>query len=88
VRYAAQKCATRRAADAGRRSARLGGKLANRLKAIFVGISVAVLIVVALRFAATYFRPPACRTVVALAERQAPIPPAPARARRGGEPGH
>jgi localization factor PodJL len=53
----------------------LGGKLSQRLKTVFVGISVAVLIVVALRFAASYleFADVAPANAPVLAERSAPV---------------
>ena len=65
----------------------LGGKLSQRLKALFVGISVVVLIAVALRFAASYYFESVELTLPdppALAERDDPAPvmvaePAPRR---------
>jgi localization factor PodJL len=84
AQYAAQNVQRGDAVDtAVEDPAKLGGKLAHRLKAIFVGISVAVLIVVALRFAVTYFQSADLGPIgaPALAERQAPAP-APAAAPR------
>jgi localization factor PodJL len=53
----------------------LGGKLSHRLKTVFVGISVAVLIVTGLRYAASYleFADVAPANAPVLAERSAPI---------------
>jgi localization factor PodJL len=53
----------------------LGGKLSHRLKTVFVGISVAVLIVVGLRYAASYleFADVAPANAPVLAEQSAPV---------------
>ena len=55
AQYAAQNAQRGDAAAPGDPD-KAGGKLGQRLKAIFVGISVAVIIVVALRFAASYLQ--------------------------------
>ena len=62
----------------------VGPALSQKLKAIFVGISVAVLIAVALRFAATYFESADLQLpdAPALAGRESP-PPAPAPSNPG-----
>jgi localization factor PodJL len=76
AQYAAQNAERGEAAAAAADPDKLGSKLAQRLKALFVGISVAVLIVVALRFAANYFQSADLGTpdAPALAERAAPAP--------------
>jgi localization factor PodJL len=76
AQYATQNAQRGDAAVAADDPAKVGGKLAQRLKAIFVGVSVAVLLVVALRLAANYFQAadlgPA--DAPALAERPAAAP--------------
>jgi localization factor PodJL len=76
AQYAAQNSQRGEAAAGAADPDKLGSKLAQRLKALFVGISVAVLIVVALRFAANYFQSADLATpdAPALAERAAPAP--------------
>ncbi len=80
---AARRAAQLASQNAGRRELAgatdpeaLGSKLSQRLKAVFVGISVAVLIVVALRYAASYLESAelALPGASVLAERSAPEP--------------
>jgi len=76
AQYATQNAHRGDATAAADDPEKVGGKLAQRLKAIFVGISVAVLLVVALRYAANYFQAADLggAEMPALAERPAPAP--------------
>jgi localization factor PodJL len=76
AQYAAQNAQHGEVAAAVADPQAIGSKLAQRLKALFVGISVAVLIVVALRFAASYFESAelALPDAPALVELPAPAP--------------
>ena len=76
AQFASQNAQRGEAAPAAESDA-LGGKLSRRLKGVFVGISVAVLIVVALRYVASYLEfadvAPADAPVVAVFSAPAPV---------------